>query len=241
MIRRFSRLVPVPVLVSLLALILLLAWDAAGFDLKLAKAIATPYGFPLRDNAFLVDVMHWGGRIVSWALFILLLVAIRWPVGPMKRLPIVERAQIVVTVLGSVLVVSLIKQGSTTSCPWDVQTFGGVAQYVSHWRWGLPDGGPGHCFPAGHASAAFAYLGAYFVWRRFSVRTARLWLAGALVGGLLLGISQQLRGAHYMSHTLWAAWFCWVTACAIEGLVRMQARRRASMRAGMPLTTAIPR
>jgi membrane-associated PAP2 superfamily phosphatase len=32
----------------------------------------------------------------------------------------------------------------------------------------------------------------------------------------VLGVSQQLRGAHYMSHTLWTAWVCWVVGFAIE-------------------------
>jgi membrane-associated PAP2 superfamily phosphatase len=27
--------------------------------------------------------------------------------------------------------------------------------------------------------------------------------------GFILGISQQMRGAHFMSHTLWTAWLCW--------------------------------
>ena len=37
-----------------------------------------------------------------------------------------------------------------------------------------------------------------------------------LIAGLALGLSQQMRGAHFMSHTLWTAWFCWVTALAID-------------------------
>src|SRR6218665_451834 len=40
---------------------------------------------------------------------------------------------------------------------------------------------------------------------------ARWWLAGALLAGLVLGGAQQLRGAHFMSHTLWTGWLCWST------------------------------
>jgi len=29
---------------------------------------------------------------------------------------------------------------------------------------------------------------------------------------MVLGIGQQLRGAHFMSHTLWTGWLCWMTA-----------------------------
>ena len=90
--------------------------------------------------------------------------------------------------------------------------FGGTARYVSHWQWGVRDGGGGHCFPAGHASTGFAYLGAWFWLRRAAPRAATAWLIGALLVGLGLGLVQQVRGAHYMSHTLWTAWLCWVVS-----------------------------
>ena len=36
------------------------------------------------------------------------------------------------------------------------------------------------------------------------------WLAAVLVAGSLFGWAQLARGAHYPSHTLWTAWWCWV-------------------------------
>jgi membrane-associated PAP2 superfamily phosphatase len=41
----------------------------------------------------------------------------------------------------------------------------------------------------------------------------------------VLGLAQQVRGAHYMSHTLWSAWACWVAGLLVEEAV--QAWRRA--------------
>lgn len=201
---------------TLVALAAVMAWDASGADLWLARMSGSVMGFPLRSNAFMVHVMHEGARNLSWALVIGLFVAIRWPVGLLRRLTAGGRAQLALTVLASVIAVSVLKNLSHTSCPWDLQEFGGVARYVSHWSWGVNDGGPGGCFPAGHASAAFAYAGGYFVLRRASARAAALWLGVALVAGFVLGVSQQLRGAHYMSHTLWTAWVCWVVGFAIE-------------------------
>jgi membrane-associated PAP2 superfamily phosphatase len=220
-----------PLAWTLLALLMLLLWDATGLDLALAGLAGTPTGFPWRDNGFLVHVMHEGARSLSWLLLIALVAAIRWPVGVLRRLRTRERAQLAFTVLASVLVVSLVKQASATSCPWDLKTFGGLADYVSHWAWGLRDGGPGGCFPAGHASAGFAYVGGWFVLRRASPPAARAWLAGALAGGLLLGLAQQLRGAHYMSHTLWTGWLCWTTGLAVDALLRLM-RGRSGAPAG---------
>lgn len=201
---------------TLFAFAALMAWDATGGDLFLARMAGSHLGFPLRANPFMVHVMHEGARNLSWALVILLFVAIRWPFGVLRRLGTGSRVQLALTVLGSVLAVSMIKHASHTSCPWDLQEFGGVARYVSHWSWGVDDGGPGGCFPAGHASAAFAYVGGYFVLRRASARAASIWLWTALAAGLVLGVAQQLRGAHYMSHTFWTAWVCWTVGLVIE-------------------------
>lgn len=207
---------------TLLALALLMIWDTSGGDLWMARMAGTPMGFPWRENPFLVHVMHAGARDLSWLMVIGLFAAIRWPVGLLRTLAVRERVQLALTVLASVLAISLMKHASDTSCPWDLKEFGGVARYVSHWSWGVDDGGPGGCFPAGHASAAFAYLGGYFVLRRVSSRAALVWLGAAAVAGLALGLSQQWRGAHYMSHTLWTAWVCWVVGFAIDVAVTLR-------------------
>jgi membrane-associated PAP2 superfamily phosphatase len=47
-----------------------------------------------------------------------------------------------------------------------------------------------------------------------------VWLIAAVVCGLVLGLAQQWRGAHYMSHTLWTAWVCWSVALAIDVVAR---------------------
>ncbi len=201
---------------TLLALAALMGWDALGWDLPLARLAGTPYGFPWRENPFLVHVMHEGARNLSWVAMVVLFVAIRWPFGVLRGLTRGRRAQLALAVLASALAVSLLKQASQTSCPWDLKEFGGVARYVSHWAWGVGDGGPGGCFPAGHASSAFAYLAGFFVLRRVSSRAAAIWLGVVLVLGLALGVTQQMRGAHYMSHTLWTAWVCWVVGFAID-------------------------
>ena len=59
-------------------------------------------------------------------------------------------------------------------------------------------------------------MGGFFAFRHISPQTARRWFAGAMLAGLVLGLSQQVRGAHYMSHTLWTAWLCWITAALLD-------------------------
>lgn len=212
----FNALRSGPVWAALIALASLLAWEASGADMAMARWFGTATGFPLRDNWFLVRVVHESARVASWIFLALLGLGIWWPRGVLRRLDRAQRVQLVATVLASVLVVTLLKQASPFSCPWDLKAFGGVAIHLPHWNWRVRDGGPGGCFPAGHASAAFALLGGYFVFRPVAPLVARGWLAVVVVLGLILGIGQQMRGAHFMGHTLWTAWVCWVVALIID-------------------------
>ena len=201
------------------SLLFLLAWDASGLDLVLAHWFGTAQGFALRDHWLFTTVLHEGARRLSWLLVVGLSLAVWWPVGVLRKLDRWQRLQLVVSILLGLALVVAIKRISSTSCPWDLAEFGGLARYVSHWRFGLVDGGGAHCFPAGHASAGFAFVGGYFVLRDRAPRAARIWLAAALTAGLVLGVSQQMRGAHFMSHTLWTAWLCWTVAWACHSLV----------------------
>ena len=217
------------------SLLLLLAWDASSLDLAMARWFGTASGFPMESHwlwrGLLHDDMHWP----PWLLELALLAAVFRPFGTLKQLALARRLQLALGTLVALLVISTLKMHSHTSCPWDLREFGGVATHVSHWAWGVRDGGSGSCFPAGHAAAGFAFLGGFFVFRQVLPRTAMRWLAGALVVGFIFGLAQQVRGAHYMSHTLWTAWVCWSTAAllhaAVSGWMRFAQNRQNRLRA----------
>jgi membrane-associated PAP2 superfamily phosphatase len=202
------------------ALALLLAWDAGGADLALARWAADGRGFAWHDSWAAAVLLHDWMRRAAFAAGAWLVAGIWWPTGVLRRVPRPARIRWVASLLLGVALINLLKHASRTSCPWDLAEFGGNAFYVSHWAWGVLDGGPGHCFPAGHASAAFAFIGGYFALRPVSPRAAMAWLACAMAAGFVLGLAQQLRGAHFMSHTLWTAWLCWVTASIVDATGR---------------------
>ena len=217
------------------ALACVVAWDAAGQDLAFAQVFGSSNGFPMRDQWFFVQVLHEGARRLGWLLVLLLALSVWWPRGFLRKLDASERLQMAVSALLSLAVVSITKNLSATSCPWELAQFGGVARHVSHWRWGVQDGGPGHCFPAGHASAAFGFVAGWFVLRRAAPGLATGWLLAAVAGGLVLGLAQQLRGAHYLSHTLWSAWICWTVGLVVEcGVVAAAALRHRRQVAKVP-------
>ena len=209
---------------TLIGFVLVALWDTAGLDVAMAGWWGTAQGFPLRSSHFLVTYMHEAMRMLGWVLVVALSLGVWFPQGFLRRLPMAHRVQLVASILVSLAVVAIIKHSSTTSCPWDLQLFGGVADYVSHWRWGVHDGGSGRCFPAGHAAAGFSFVGGYFALYRHTPRAARWWLACAVLVGVALGIGQQMRGAHYMSHTLWTAWLCWTSGYAVDCITQRLAR-----------------
>ena len=217
------RALPAASWISIALLAVTLAWDLAGLDPAMARLAGSAWGFPLRNDWFLYGVLHEGGRRLAWMLAGALCLGVWWPVGPLARIPQRQRAQLAVTTLLATFAVSLIKNASHTSCPWDLAEFGGIARHASHWS-GAFDGGPGRCFPAGHASAGFAFAGGYFAFLATDPRLARRWLAVAGAGGLVLGLAQQWRGAHFMSHTLWTAVVCWLVACGVDALWTRAAR-----------------
>jgi membrane-associated PAP2 superfamily phosphatase len=204
---------------ALALLAALLAWDASGLDMALAHLSGGPPGFPLREHWLLTHVLHDDTRGLAWAFTLLLCAGVAWPAGPLVELPFARRLQLPVSALVATAVIATLKAVNGTSCPWDLAEFGGVAHHLSHWQgWLIPDGGAGRCFPAGHATTGFAFLGGFFALRGRLPRLSKVWLAMAIATGFVLGAAQQLRGAHFMSHTLWTAWLCWMTGWLIDPL-----------------------
>jgi membrane-associated PAP2 superfamily phosphatase len=212
-------------LLTLLLLVPLVLWDVSGWDLPLARLFGSAQGFAWRGSRSFSLWLHTVPRDVSWALVLALAAGVWRPWGFLRAVPAAQRWQLVLSIVLAVLCVVMLKRASATSCPWDMAEFGGAARYVSHWRWGVSDQGPGHCFPAGHASAAFGFVAGWFALRRAAPRVALVWLVAALALGAALGLAQQMRGAHYLSHTLWTAWICWAVGLAVDEAARLWRRR----------------
>ncbi len=201
------------------ALALLLLWDASGIDLVVERAWGGADGFPWRDHWLTARVLHDGGRWLAGAVLAGLAVNVWRPLFG-NTLPRPERAYWLLVTLATLLLVPALKSASLTSCPYELAEFGGRAAHVSHWRFGVGDGGPGRCFPSGHATSAVTFFFGWFALRERHRAAAWGWLAAVCVLGALYGWAQMARGAHYPSHTLWSAWLCWTLALAAQAARR---------------------
>lgn len=216
---------------TLLALAALLLWDASRLDLPLDQWFGDASGFPWRQHWLTASVLHEGGRRLAAVIVLGLLINVAWPLGAAaRRLPRADRVWWLLATLACMALIPLLKGASLRSCPWDLQEFGGHARWVSHWAWGVADGGPGRCFPSGHASAAFGFFSGYFVLRQCAPRAARVWLGAVLLLGLFYSGAQLARGAHHPSHSAWTAWICWsLSAASFHAWRRWRDRDRSGV------------
>jgi membrane-associated PAP2 superfamily phosphatase len=125
------------------------------------------------------------------------------------------------------LVTSLLKQASVSHCPWDLNQYGGAQPYVRLFE-ALPQGAlAGHCLPAGHASSALWLVALGVFWLPSQPRKALAVSALGLLAGLGLGWVQQMRGAHFLTHTLWSMWIACAVVLTVIALLQHSRRQRA--------------
>ncbi len=168
------------------------------------------HAWVLKDHWLTEGVIHRMGRnlsIIAGVCVLALAVVSEWkPAWRRFRRPLLR---LFVSLLVSTLVVSLLKKTTGMDCPWDLVAFGGSREF--HGLFELRPAGfrASGCFPAGHASAGYGWLALYFLALEVKPAARHVALATGTALGLLFGISQQLRGAHFLSHDLWTAAICW--------------------------------
>ncbi len=186
--------------------------------------------WPLR-NGFVADrLIHVAGRNLSAAAW--LLVVLAWaathvlPDWRFLRRPL---ASLLVAVLLSTLLVAWVKSWTNMDCPWDLVRYGGDRPLIDLFALRPVGLGRGACFPAGHASAGYAWMALYFFFASVAPRWRWTGLAVGVGLGLLFGFTQQLRGAHFLSHDVWTAALCWATALLLYLPFRRDADGSAPM------------
>ncbi|APP77026.1 hypothetical protein BJD12_19390 [Xanthomonas vesicatoria ATCC 35937] len=199
----------------------------AGGDQWVADALYRLEGghWLLKDHWFTSGAIHRVGRGLSTAsgVSVVILAVTAWCKPRLRKLrwPLTYLAA---SVALSTSLVSLLKSWTAMDCPWDLSRYGGTRAMIGLFesRQGTAASG---CFPAGHASAGYAWVALYFC--ALSLRPA--WrlpgLSAGLVAGLIFGVAQQLRGAHFLSHDVWSLAVCWLTALALYRVMLAQPHR----------------
>lgn len=182
----------------------------------------------LQQNAVTQALIHVLGKRLStlaWDLVaIMLIVSLARPQWRQWRRPL---AYLLMATAVSTAVVGTLKLWTNMDCPWDLVRYGGTRPFVDLFSARPALLPPAKCFPAGHASAGYAWVALYFF--LLATRPAlRGWgLAFGIAAGLTFGIAQQLRGAHFLSHDLTSLAICWSVALLLYAVMRVSPERRA--------------
>jgi membrane-associated PAP2 superfamily phosphatase len=183
------------------------AWLAEGFNHGILKTVMQVMGV----SALAVAVWDWARPRPSWTA--------------------ARRTGVRVLALSAILVpiiISVLKHFSDSHCPWDLQRYGGREPYVRLLEM-LPTGvAPGQCLPAGHASGALWLIALAVFWLPHRPRMAAAVGGLMLLLGLAVGWMQQLRGAHFLTHTLWSIWIAVIVVDVLYRLLK-PAERRAEL------------
>ena len=196
-------------------LVLALLVDVSGLDLWLAKQFYHWQGdqWALRYGFITETVLHKGVRKTLVLLTLLLLltaIASHW----LRRIKHLQRWfwYLLACFVTTPLLVAIAKKLTHMDCPWDVAALGGKYPYL-HLLQAHPGSWPyGHCFPAAHASGGYALMALFFFCTANYPRWRIPALLLALSVGAISGFTQQLRGAHFLSHDLWTIAIAWLVS-----------------------------
>lgn len=211
----WKRQVFLPLLVLGVAFVLL---EWSGLDVWWSGHFydAQAHAWPFKDNWLIQTVLHKGGRLFFFALLgvIALLFLSSWVLGGSNAARR-SLAYLFVATGSAPAIILQLKNRTHIYCPWDLTFFGGERPYI---RWFDPvsaDLPIGHCFPAAHAGSGYAFVSLYFfcwaVCPRYRVQGLML----GLCLGMVNGVTQQMRGAHFVSHDIAALAICWLMSVVV--------------------------
>lgn len=169
-------------------------WFAKDFMHGYVKYVITDIGYLLLLIVVLDFIYPW--RVISQWLRI--------------RLRFVAIASLVISTL-----VAVFKHFSALHCPWDETRYGGFAPFIRLFDAVPSTMQPGHCFPAGHATVGLWLAALCVFWLPHQPKKAFAIFAAGLSVGFALGWVQQMRGAHFLFHTLWSIWIAALVVVAM--------------------------
>lgn len=196
--------------ITALTLILL---ELTSLDMDLARMMYDPVAgqFIGRHSYFLEDILHDRAKqaviVVGLGAIVAFAASFFWQrLKNWRR----ELGCLVMAMALSTSFVTPLKAVTAVQCPWSLQEFGGKETYSELLSPRPATDKPGRCWPGGHAATGFTLFALFFALRDRRPRLARAALLFAFGLGTLFSVGRMLQGAHFFSHNVWTAVFCWL-------------------------------
>ncbi|WP_256829913.1 phosphatase PAP2 family protein [Pseudomonas sp. Pse1] len=193
--------------------ITLLLLELTSLDMSLAQLFYDPQagGFIGRHSYFLENILHDRAKQVVIVFSVLAVLGFIASFFVARLTPFKRELGCLVLSLGlATAFVTPVKAVTAVQCPWSLKEFGGKETYSELLSPRPATDKPGRCWPGGHAATGFALFGLFFVLRDRRPKLARMAFVFAFGLGTVFSISRMMQGAHFFSHNVWTAVFCWL-------------------------------
>ncbi|CAI8974367.1 phosphatase PAP2 family protein [Pseudomonas chlororaphis] len=196
-----------------LAAVILLLLELTTLDMDLARYFYDPTagGFIGGHSYFLENILHDRAKQVVIVFSVLAIVGFIGAFFVPRLKPFKRELGCLVLSLGlATAFVTPVKAVTAVQCPWSLKEFGGKETYSELLSPRPATDKPGRCWPGGHAATGFTLFALFFVLRDRRPRLARKALVFAFALGTVFSVGRMLQGAHFFSHNVWTAIFCWL-------------------------------
>ena len=169
--------------------------------------------WPYKSLFITKEILHTGGRdlVVLLAGFNGLAIIMSFFVNSMRP----YRKHLFFVLIASVtgpLIVGILKNTTHIYTPWSLKIFGGDKPYIRIFDAVPFASSVGHAFPGGHSSGGFALISVYFALLAMNNKYQYYGMVMPLMLGICFSITQEIRGAHFLSHDLFSLVICWVSS-----------------------------
>jgi membrane-associated PAP2 superfamily phosphatase len=196
--------------------VLLLCMEFTQLDVWLASHFynAELKLWPYREHWLTQTVLHKAGRYIVYAIGVVLLIC--WLTAFRLKSRLYDyRKHLTYLLLASLtgpLIITYLKSHTHIYCPWDLALFGGNKPHIRLFDAIDNSFSIGHCFPSGHSGLGFTFVSLYFFFLLVKPEFKYRGLTAGLLAGFIFGINQEIRGAHFFSHDVFALAICWFSS-----------------------------
>ncbi len=167
--------------------------------------------WPLRNSLITKTIFHdWGQKLsIIMGVVIFMVFLSSFFLKQLKP----HRKHLLFLFVASVagpIVIAFLKNSTHIYCPWSLEIFGGDKPYIKLFD-AIDSSLPvGHCFPGGHSGGGFAFLSLYFYLLVVKPEYKYRGLTTGLFIGAIFALTQEARGAHFISHDLSSLLLSWL-------------------------------
>jgi membrane-associated PAP2 superfamily phosphatase len=185
-------------------------------DFILADFIYAQFEWRFKKSIIVEGLLHKSARIVLIAVYLGMVYSLIKKIKQADDPCGIYNLFILLLAIGlSVSIVTIAKQFIDVDCPWDLIRYGGDKPYFSVLAYNSNYLPSANCFPASHASVGYSWIALYFYFKITQNKLKFQALGMVLLMGLIFGLAQQLRGAHFISHDLWSFLICLSTSILV--------------------------